>query len=122
MSAVSEVHAHKRVTGLQECCDDSLICLASGMGLNVCICTIKELLCSLDGKFLYLIHELTSAVVAVSGISLRIFVCQGAAHSCHNCLADKVLGSDQLDMSILTICFAGYDCGHIGIRFSNLFK
>ena len=46
---------------------------------------------------------LTSAVVALSGITFGIFVREGAAHGGHNRLAYEILRSDQLDVVVLTL-------------------
>ena len=54
---------------------DGQIGLCTGVGLYVGILCTEQLADALDGKFLYLIHHLATAIVALAGIALGIFVC-----------------------------------------------
>ena len=72
------------------------------MRLNVCMVSTKDLLDALTSEVFYLIYAFAAALITLSGIALSVLIGQMAAHCCHNCLADKVLGSDKLQMAALT--------------------
>ncbi len=65
----------------------------------------EQLLRSLAGQLLDHIGKLTSAVVALAWISLRIFVCEDRASGFKHSLADKVLGGDQFQAFVLATGF-----------------
>ena len=71
------------------------------MGLDIGVIAAEELLRALDGQSLHHVHALTSAVIALAGITLGVFVGQHRAHRHHNRLGYDVLGSDQLQIPSL---------------------
>ena len=66
------------------------------MGLYVGVCGSEKLLDAVDGKVFGFVDNLTSAIIAASGITFGVFVCQTRAHGGHDLVADKVFGSDKL--------------------------
>ena len=117
MSAVIQVHAHDRITRFQYGKLHCHIRLCSGMGLYIGIITAEQLLGTLDCQIFDDIHALTSAVISLAGITFRIFIGQGTAHSRHDCLAYPVFGSDQFNMTVLTILLVDNGLCHLGINF-----
>jgi len=105
MSAVVKVHTHDGISGVTYCKLNGKVSLCSGMRLYVSIICSEQFLCSLDGKSFYYVYAIASAVVSLSGITFRIFIGQNASHGCHNRFAYPVLGSNQLDMAVLTLLF-----------------
>ncbi len=114
VTTVSQIHAHQSVTGLQQSHLNSHVGLSAGVGLHVDIGAVEDLLGALDGDVLNNVHLLAAAVVAGTGITLGILVGQSGALSHLNGLAGEVLGSDQLNVSLLTVDFTlngGSDLG-----------
>ena len=103
VSALIEVHTHQSVAGLQNREFDRQVGLRARVGLNVCVLTAEELLGSLDRECLDLIDHIASAVITFSGVSFSIFIGQRTSHRGHNSFAGPVLGSDQLDMVVLSL-------------------
>ena len=103
VSALVQVHPHQRVAGLQDRKLNGEIRRGTGVGLHICIGASEQLLGPLDRNGLNDVDHLTAAIVALSGIPFRVLVREGASHSCHDCLADPVLGRDQLNMIILAL-------------------
>ena len=122
MSALVEVHAHKCIAGLKDRKLDSKVCRCAGMRLNIGISASEELLGTLNSDCLDYIDHLTSAIIALSGISFRILICKRAAHSCHNSFACPVLGCDQFDMIVLTLHFLLDGCSNFRIDPSDFFN
>ncbi len=91
------------------------------MGLNIRIITSEQFLCSLSCKFLNYINTVASAVISLSRISFRILIGKGASHCCHNRLAYPVLGSDKLDMAVLTLLFFYNGLSNFGVDCSEFF-
>ena len=75
------------------------------MRLNVGILTAEQLLCTLDCDGLYHVDVLAAAVIALSRVTLRIFVGQHGSHCHHDRLRYDVLRSDKLQISSLTCGF-----------------
>ena len=117
MSAVIQIHTHDSITGLQYSKLHCHIRLCSGMRLYIGIITAKQFLGTLDCQILDNIHAFTATVISLAGITFRVFIGQGTAHSRHDCLAHPVLGSDQLDMTVLTILLVNNGLCHLGIYF-----
>jgi hypothetical protein len=69
------------------------------------ICSPK-LASTFTGNILHLVNKLTSAVIALAGITLCIFVGKHTACGEKNCLRNDVLGCDKLDVAALTCKFS----------------
>ena len=105
MSAVSEIHAHNGVAGVEEGKKNCEVCRCAAVRLDVCVLCTKELFGSLACDILYDIHILAPAIVALAGKALCIFV--GEYRSCRqkDSLGNDVFGCDQLDILTLTVQF-----------------
>ena len=110
MTAGIQRHAHDGVTGLADGHGHCHIGLGTGMRLHIGIAAAEELLGTLDGQCLDLIDIDTAAVVTLSGISLCIFIRKHSAHSHHAGCRYDVLGSDQLDIALLSLVFLPDSC------------
>ena len=75
------------------------------MGLDVGILGSEELLDAVDCKVFNLVDYLTSAVIALAGITFGILVCETRAHGAHHFVADIVFRSNQLDTVFLATVF-----------------
>ena len=94
VSAVAQVETHERVAGFEASHENRHVRLCAAVRLNVHIFGIVELFEPLAGDVLRNIDHLATAVIAVSGIALRIFVGQHAAHGLHDLVAHKILAGD----------------------------
>ena len=109
VTAVVQVHAHDHIADVAQGLEDSVVCGSTGVGLNVCVVSTEQLLHAVDGDVLHHVHALAAAVVTLAGVTLSVLVGQDGGSCCQNGLADEVLGSDQLDVSALTIILST-DC------------
>ena len=75
------------------------------MRLNIGIFSAKQLAKPIDSQLFYLVHNLATAIISGTGISLSIFVGQYGAHGLHDLVADEVFGCDQLNALHLTLLF-----------------
>ena len=122
MSAVIQIHPHDGVPGVADRKLHRQIGLCPRMGLYVGIIAAKELLRPLNGQLLHHIHALASAVVTLRRVSFRILVGQRAAHGRHHRFAHPVLGSDQLDMAVLSLLLIHDGLGDFRVNGSYFFK
>ena len=74
VAALIEVQAHEGVARLQDGEQYSLVGLCTRVGLHVDKLSAEELLHAVDGEVLHLVHHLATAIVALAGITLGIFV------------------------------------------------
>ena len=84
------------------------------MRLNICVFGTEKLTRTLTGNFFNYINALTTAVVALAGITLGIFVCEQATHCSHNCRRNDVFTCDKFKVSTLSfklVCHCVTDCG-----------
>ena len=116
MAAVAQVHAQDGVAGLEQGQVHRHIGLGAGVGLHIGMLRAKEFDGPLNGQVLDLVHILAAAIVSGAGIALGVFIGQMAAHGLHHRGGHKVLGSDQLNMVLLT----GQLTHHGGIDFRVL--
>ena len=63
---------------------------------------------------------LAAAIITLSGIPFCVFIGQCASHCGHNCLADKILGCDQLDILALSVGFCCDRCCNFRIEAFNV--
>ena len=115
MSALAQVHAHQGIAGFEDREFYRQVGLRAGVRLDIRVLAAEELLRSLDCQRLDLIDDPAAAVIALSGIPFRVFIGQGASHSSHNRLAGPVLGSDQLNVIVLSLHFFFNGCGDLRI-------
>ena len=115
MAAVGKVHTHDGIAGLAECKENGQVGRCAGMGLNVGMLCAEKAAGTLAGDLLYLIHLITTAVIAFGGVAFGIFVGQNGACGRKNGFGNDVLAGDQLDISALTGKFPGNCGGNLGI-------
>ena len=117
VTAVSEVEAHKGVTGLEAGHEYCHIGLGAGVGLHIRILGIEEFLEAVDSKLFDLVDDLAAAVIPCARITLCILVGANAAKSLEHLFADKILGSDELDTFGLTLFLFPQQVGNFNILF-----
>ena len=116
VAAVGQLHTHHGVAGLEQGQLHGHVGLGAGVGLDVGVGAVEELLGPLNGDVLHHVHILAAAIVAVAGIALGVFVGQGVAGRQLNGPAGKVLGGDQLNVALLTIHLRLDGAGHLHIH------
>ena len=103
VSAMVQVHPHHRIPRVQHSELHGHICLGAGMWLHIGVFAAKKFFCAFSGKVFHHIHAFAPAIIPFSWIPFCIFISHRASHSCHNCLADPVFRSNQLDMAVLPL-------------------
>ena len=116
MTAVREVHAQDGVAGLCQRKIDGHVRLRARMGLYVCVLRAEELFCAVDCELFRHVHILAAAVIALAGISLRVFVRERRAHGRHYGLRDKVLACNQLNIPALAGELVHHGGGHFRVE------
>ena len=76
VAAVGKVHAQHSVARLEDGHVDGLVGLGAGVRLHVHVLGVEEFLGALDGQRFAHVHELASAVIALAGQALGVFVRQ----------------------------------------------
>ena len=105
VSAGIETEAKDGITGLGQCQENSLVRLASGIGLNVGEAAIEQTGCPLDRQVFGDINMLTPAVITASGIAFRILVRQHRTLRLQNSPGHNVFGGNQFDFILLPAKF-----------------
>ena len=72
------------------------------MGLNIGKFCAEQFFSTLDTQSLHLVHELTAAVVALTGQTLGILIGEHRAHGSNHSGRSKVLRCDELQTVLLT--------------------
>ena len=103
MSSLGEIHAHDCIAGFQQGEKHSHVGLSAGMGLYIGVGAAKQLLGSLNGQGLHLIHTLAASVETFSRITLRIFIGKRASHGGHHRFGYPVFRRDQFNMAVLAL-------------------
>ena len=102
VASVRQVQAQDGVARLQNRCVGGHIGLRSCMRLHVRIFGLKELFRPSARQFLDHIGELTSTVIALARIALRILVGEDGPRGFEHGLAHEVLRGNQLQAFVLT--------------------
>ena len=76
---------------------------------------VEELLRAVDRELLDLVDDLAAAVVAPTGIALRVLVRRDAADGLEHRRPREVLRGDELDLAALPLELALQERGHLGI-------
>ena len=76
MSAVGQAHSENRVAGLERGEERGLVRRGTRMRLDIGEVGMEELLRPVDGELLDDVDVLATAVVALSGIALRVLIGQ----------------------------------------------
>ena len=100
MAALSEIHAHNGIARLQKGKVNCGVGISAGMCLYVGMFCAEKFFGAFNGKGFNLVNVFAAAIT-VSGVAFRIFVGQHTAHGFHNCGADEVFGSNQLNFVAL---------------------
>ena len=100
--ALGEGHAEHGIAGLQHRIVDRKVGIGAAVRLDVGEFDAEEFLRALDRKFLRAVDELTSAVIALAGITLRILVGVETACRRHDCGRDDVFACDEFEVVLLT--------------------
>ena len=103
VSAGGERHAEDGVAGLQKREHHALVGLRPGVRLHVGERAVEELPGAGDGQALGHVDMLAAAVVAPSGIALRVLVGEHRALGFQHRTGDDVLRGDQLDPVLLAM-------------------
>ena len=86
-----QVEAHECIARLEHRHKHSHVGLRTRVRLHIGILCTKKAFQTVDGKIFGLVHHFTTAIIAVSGITLCIFVGKTRAHCTHHLVAYKVL-------------------------------
>ena len=105
VTALGQVHAHHRVTGVDQCQEDRRVGLGARMGLHVSVVAIEQGLDPLDGQPLGHIDVFAAAVIALAGVAFGVLVGEHRALGFHHQRAGIVFRGDQLDMVFLAMLF-----------------
>ena len=95
VTAMSQVQTHEGVAGFQHGQQHCGIGLSARVGLHVGILGIKELLHTVNGQLLHLVHHTATAVVALARIALGILVGQIRTHGTHHLVTNKILRGNE---------------------------
>ena len=74
VTAMREIETENRVAGLEDCRECRCVCLGAGMRLHVDVVAAKDLFGAIAGQVLDDVGVLASAIIAATGIALRVFV------------------------------------------------
>ena len=98
MTAVSQIHAHHGVTGIEEGEEHCQIGGGTGVGLYVGVLGTEQLLGALTGDVFHHVHGIAAAVVALARIALGVLVGEDGAGGKQSSLGNDVLGGDQFNV------------------------
>jgi hypothetical protein len=122
MSSVRKIHRKNLVTGIEKSEKRRKVSVSSTVRLHVCVISSPKLACTLTGDILYLVNELTTAIVTLAGITLSILICENSARCKKNCLGNDILGRDKLDVAALSAKLSAASGADFGIELFYSFK
>ena len=121
VAAVREVHTEHGVAGLHHRQVDTHVGLGAGVRLDIGVVGTEELLGSFARELFGDVYELATAVVAATGVALRILIGHHRAHRSHHRWGHEVLRSNQLETLVLPKPFVLEGLSHLGVsRFDQL--
>ena len=103
---MGQAHAEDGIARLHQRHVDGGVGLRTGMGLDVGVVGLEQLLGAVDGQLFGDVHELAAAVIALARIALGILVGQHRTLGFEHARAGVVFRGDQLDMGFLALLFA----------------
>ncbi len=115
MSAVGQIEAQHCIARLQRRHVDCRVGLRAGMRLDVGMFGPEDLLGASASQFLGDVDELATAVVAMTGIALGVFIGKHAAHGLHDGGAGEVFRGDQFQAAPLAVDLAGDGGPKLGV-------
>ena len=74
MTAVGKIHTHYGVARLAGCEQHCKVCTCARVGLYVAVLAAEKLIKAFARQVLDNIHELAAAVIALTGVTLGVFV------------------------------------------------
>ena len=80
VAALAEVQAHEGVAGAEDRHRDRHVGLGAGVRLHIGPFGAVKRLQPVDGQLFDLVHDLATAVIALAGITFRIFVGADGSH------------------------------------------
>ncbi len=98
MAAMVQIHAENSVAGLAQGQIYRKVGLGAAVGLDVGKFSAEQPFCPLYSNAFYNVYVLAAAIVASSGITFSIFVCQYAARSRKHSPANNVFRSNEFDI------------------------
>ena len=101
MAAGGEIEPHERVARLHQRHERALVGLATGIGLNIGVTAVEKLARARDSELLGDVDELAAAVIALAGISLRVFVGHHRPLRLQDGARDNILQGDELNFVAL---------------------
>lgn len=105
MAAGGEGHGEDGVTWLAPSEIDGFVGVGAGMGLDVGVVGMEELLGALNGEGFNLVHVFVAAVVALTGVAFAVFVGEDGAHGFQNVGGDVVFAGDEFEAVALADFF-----------------
>jgi hypothetical protein len=117
VSAMSEVEAENGIPGLNNRRVRRHVRLRPRVRLDVGVFCAKQFLGTVARQVFHYVSEFATAVIALCGIPLGIFVCKHRAHRFKYGLADEVLRGDQFQAVVLAANFIVDRSGDFGIDF-----
>ena len=108
-------HTQNGVTRLQQRGENTLVCLAARVRLNVCEITTEQLLGAVDRQIFGDVDILATAVIAAARITFGVLVGHDRALGFHHSGRNDVFGRNQLDLVALAAQFIGDRLVQFGI-------
>ena len=122
MPAGGKAHRKHGVARLEQRKKDRKVCRCAAVGLNVGVLGAEKTAGTLTRQLFYLVNIGAAAVVAVSGITLGVFVGEHAARGEKHRLGDDIFGRDELYIAALTRKLAGARSADLGVERGKIFK
>src|SRR5690348_2561800 len=95
--AVGKIHAEDGIAGLERGHVDADVGLRAGVGLDVGVLGAEKFFGAFDGEALDAVDVFASAVVALAGVALGVFVAEDGAHGFHDGFGDEIFGGDEFE-------------------------
>ena len=112
VAASGERHSEDGVTWLAPSKIDGFVGVGAGMGLDVGVVGVEELLGAFDGEGLDLVDVFVAAVVAFAWVAFAVFVGEDGAHGFQNLGGDVVFAGDEFEAVALADFFLVDECEH----------
>ena len=101
VAAVKQVHAHHFLARLKKGKANGLVCRASGVRLDVRMRYSKKLFCPVARQVFHYVDKLVPAVIALAGITFRVFVGENRTHCLEHAFARVVFGGNHFQPLLL---------------------
>ena len=121
MAAITQIHAHHGIAGLEDGEIHRLVSLRARVRLHVGIFGAEQLFNAIYGDFLNLVDKLATAIEALARITLGILVGKLRTLRLHHGRARIVFRGDQLNMLILALALGFNAAPQVGINNTEIF-